>query len=145
MKRFSSLLLAGCLCAFAFAPAQEGQQTQAPPPPPAARGHHMPTVDEQVAHLTKRLSLSPEQQTNLRPILQAQHEKMQQLMDDTSTPREQKHVQMKAIHDSSQSQIRELLNDDQKKSFDEFAQQHGRHMHHRQDGAAENGAPPPPD
>ena len=143
MKRFSVVLLAGslslCVCAFA----QDGQATQAPPP--SAHEHHMPSVDEQVAHLTSKLNLSQEQQNGVRSILQAQHEKMQALMQNSSGAPEEKHQQMKAMHESTKSQIRALLNDEQKKTFDEFAAQREQHMRQHEHGAHENGAPPPPE
>lgn len=151
MKRFSMLLLAGCLSVFALAQAQEAQDTQVPPPSASARDHHMPTVDEMLAHMTQKLNLSQEQQASVRSILQNQHDQMEQLMQDTSSSHEARHAKMKEMHESTHTQIRALLNDDQKKQFDEFAQEHERHMrghgesHGQGQGEGqENGAPPPP-
>jgi hypothetical protein len=65
---------------------------EAPPPPPAQGDqqpgpgmgrnmgrHPMMSVDDQLKHLTKKLKLSDEQQTKLKPILEDQHKQMDQL------------------------------------------------------------------
>ncbi|HMK29419.1 MAG TPA: hypothetical protein VK473_07020 [Terriglobales bacterium] len=83
-------------------------------------GWQMPSVDDQVKNLTQELSLSDDQQSQVRSILQDQQNQMKQLMQDTSTSREDKMAKMKGIHQSATGKIRDLLNDDQKKKYDDY-------------------------
>ena len=69
-----------------------GQDRQEPPPPPAAQAaisnrdqawdrhmgrRPMQSVDDQLKHLTKKLNLSDDQQTKLKPILEDQRKQME--------------------------------------------------------------------
>ncbi len=85
-------------------------------------GRRMPTVDDQVKHLTKQLKLDDNQQTQVRSILQDQQDKMQQLRSDQSSSREDRMAKMKQIHQDSVSKIREILNDNQKKEYETLLQ-----------------------
>ncbi|HXZ79739.1 MAG TPA: hypothetical protein VEG30_07405 [Terriglobales bacterium] len=94
-------------------------------------GRQMPSVDDQVKNLTQELSLSDDQQTKVRSILQDQRTQMQQTMQDTSASREDKMAKMKDIHQSSTGKIRDLLNDDQKKKYDDYLQKRQQEMQQR--------------
>ena len=94
-----------------------------------AEGYHaMPTVDDQLSHLSDTLSLSDTQKSQIRPILQDQHDKMSSLHEDSSLSREDRHAKMMAIHQDASTKIRSLLNDDQLKKFDQMEQQHQHRM-----------------
>ena len=86
-------------------------------------GHQMPSIDDQVKHLTKQLKLTDDQQSKVHAILQSQRDQMKQLMEDTSTPRPEKRAKMISIHQTTTGKIRDLLNDDQKKKYDDMLQQ----------------------
>lgn len=86
-------------------------------------GHHMPSVDDQVAALKQAVNLSDDQAAKVHDILQAQRDKAQQMMQDESMSREDRRAKMQAMRQDSNNQIRALLSDDQKKSFDSFEQQ----------------------
>jgi periplasmic protein CpxP/Spy len=120
---------------------QDDQAQQAPPPQGAngerMGGHRqMPTVDEQLKHMTKKLDLSDDQQGKVKAILEDQRTKMEALHNDTSIPREDKRGKMGEIHQSSETQIRTVLNEDQQKKFDKMQQEQHDRMGHQ--------GPPPP-
>lgn len=84
-------------------------------------------LDQHLQMLSERLSLTAEQQDQIRPILQRMLDGRQKLMADTSLSDEQRHEQMKALHDKADKQARQFLNDDQKKKLDELEAQHQHH------------------
>jgi Spy/CpxP family protein refolding chaperone len=121
MKALRFVLLASLLIGSLSLLAQMQQMGQGGGQP----GHQrqMPSVDDRVQQLTEQLSLTPDQQKQVRGILQDQRDQMQKLGQDTSTPREQKRSQAMQIHQTAMGKIRNLLNDDQKKKFDAMQQQ----------------------
>ena len=67
--------------------------------------------------MTKRYSLSSDQQAQIKPILANQQQQMQALRQDSSLSREDKMAKMKSIREDSSSKIQALLNDSQKQKF----------------------------
>ena len=107
---------------------------------------HMPSVDDQVEHLTQKLNLTDAQKPQVKTILQDQRDQMKQAMDNASASREETRAKMKEVHKASNAKIRALLTDDQKATFDKM-EEHHRHMGEGHgEGAGEGhgeGAPPP--
>ena len=97
------------------------------------------TADEQVARMTKRYSLSSDQQAQIKPILANQQQQMQALRQDSSLSREDKMAKMKSIRDDSSSKIQALLNDSQKQKFAQDQQRRQERM--QEHGAAAAGGP----
>ncbi len=77
----------------ASVPPQQGEMGQ-----PGGRPTPAQMVDHQVQHLTKALSLTPDQVAQVKPILQNQMTKMTALRQDTETPQADKRQQMMQIH-----------------------------------------------
>ena len=131
-----------------------GQDQEAPPPPPPqsgqqseqGMGHHMgrrqmPSVDDQLKHLSSKLNLTDDQQAKLKPILEDQRKQLAQIHNDSSLSREDRFSKMHQLRQNSDSQIKNVLNEDQQKNFDKMRQeQRGRMNKWRKEG--EN-APPP--
>ena len=129
-------------------------ETAAPPPDqgggPGRRG--MMDPDQQLARMTKRYKLSADQQGQIKPILDNQQQQMQALRQDSSLSPEDRRAKMMSIRSDSRSKIEALLNDDQKKKFDEDQQRMQERMQERMQGGAgggdagggNGGAPPPP-
>ena len=101
--------------------------------------HAMPTVDDQVKHMAKKLNLSDDQQAKLKPILEDQRKQMEQIRDDSSLSRDDRFSKMKSVHENSAAQIKALLNEDQQKKFDKMQEERREHMGGRGPG---NGPPP---
>jgi len=101
--------------------------------------HAMPSVDDQVKHMAKKLNLSDDQQAKLKPILEDQRKQMEQIRDDSSLSREDRFSKMKSVHENSAAQIKTLLNEDQQKQFDKMQAERREHMGGRGPG---NGRPP---
>jgi len=105
------------------------------------RGHQT-SPDEELQSLDKTLKLTDDQKSQIKPILEDRQQKMQSLRSDTSLSGPDRWGKMRSIREESNGKIRNLLNDDQKKKFDEM-QQHGpgRMGGHRPGGGSTTAAP----
>jgi len=103
-------------------------------------GRQMMTVDDQVKHLTKKLNLSADQQAKLKPILEDQRKQMEAIRNDSSLAREDKFSKMQSLRQSSDTEIKGILNEDQQKNFDKMRAEQQGHMGQWRKGG--NNAPP---
>lgn len=137
----------------------QNDQDAPPPPPPADQqssppdagmaghmGHHqMPSVDDQLKHLTKKLNLTAEQQDKLKPILEDQRAQMEKIHSDTSLSREDRFSKMQELRQNSDSQIKSVLTEEQQKNFDKMREeQRGRMGRWRKGGTPQAGGSPDP-
>jgi periplasmic protein CpxP/Spy len=102
--------------------------------------HHMPSVDDQLDHLSSKLNLTDAQKPQVKTVLQDQQDQMAKLMSSNSGSHEDMHAKMRDIHEKSNAKIRAILTDDQKAQFDKMQSEHHGHMGH----GGDQGAPPPP-
>jgi hypothetical protein len=97
-----------------FAIAQEN-----PPQQPSARQQlqrfHTPqSIDEELARLTKDLQLTPQQQQQVKSLLEEHHNKIQALLDkNPNTSRQALGPQIHAISDATHHEIHILLSEHQ--------------------------------
>jgi len=77
---------------------------------------HTPrSIDQELARLTKDLELTPEQQQQVRPLLEEHHDRIQALLDKNPTAsRQELGPQVHAISDETHRKIHALLTDHQK-------------------------------
>ena len=77
--------------------------------------HTPQSIDQELARLTKDLELTPEQQKEVRPLLDEHHDRIQALLDKNPTAsRQELGPQIHAISDETHHQIHALLTDHQK-------------------------------
>jgi periplasmic protein CpxP/Spy len=118
----------------------KGQDNGAKQPPAREQLQHIHTpqsIDEKLASLTKDLELTPEQQRQVRPMLQEHHDKIQALLDkNPKASRQELAGQIHAISDETHRQIHALLTDHQK----ELEKAMVRHEHHEEENR--RSAPP---
>jgi len=82
------------------------------------KGHGMGDPEQHLQQLTKQLNLTKDQQDKIRPILQEQHEKMQQQMQsNANASQDDRRAAMKQSHEETVSKINEVLTPDQQKKF----------------------------
>ena len=115
--------------------------TSAPPPVGGHRGMMDPA--QQLERMTKRYNLSADQQTQLKPILASQQQQMQALRGDSSLSSEERMAKMQSIRADSNKKIEAVLNDDQKKQFEEDRQRMQERMQQRMQGGGPGGGGPP--
>jgi chromosome segregation ATPase len=86
--------------------------------------HTPQSIDQELAHLTKDLELTPEQQKQVRPLLDEHHDRIQKLLDKNPTAsRQELAPQIHAISDDTHHKIHVLLTDHQKE-LEKAMQQH---------------------
>jgi protein CpxP len=133
-KTLCTIALTGLLGLGMTAFAQD--QSATPPPAGAAMHGRMPSPDQQLAHMTKALNLTSDQQTQIKPILENQQQQMMQLHEDQSLSRADKMTKAKSLHDDSTSKIEAVLNDQQKQKFEAMQEKmQERRQQHMQGGA----------
>jgi hypothetical protein len=77
--------------------------------------HTPQSIDQELAHLTKDLELTSQQQQQVRPLLEEHHDKIQALLDKNPTAsRQELGPQIHAISDETHGEIHALLTDHQK-------------------------------
>ncbi len=82
----------------------------------------VPAVEQHMKLLTAKLDLTSDQQASIKPILQEMHDGTQKLVDDQSLTREERLEKVRPLRLKADKQIREVLNDDQKKKLDQLEQ-----------------------
>ena len=122
-KTLCSVAIAGLLGFGMTAFAQDSTQQQ-PADAPAMHGpaHRGMDPDQQLAHMTKALNLSTDQQAQIKPILENQHQQMMQVHQDQSLSRQDKMTKMKSLNGDTNSKIEAVLNDQQKQKFEAMQQ-----------------------
>lgn len=73
--------------------------------------------------LAKQLNLTPQQEKQLMPILQADAPKLEAIKNNTSLGPLQKMQQLKAIHEQSDPQVKAILNPQQYEQLQQIRQQ----------------------
>jgi Spy/CpxP family protein refolding chaperone len=75
---------------------------------------------QQLEQLAQQLQLTPEQKTQLIPILRAEAPKVRAIKADTSLSKIQKLEQLKAVHDETDPQVRSILTPEQYQKLQEI-------------------------
>jgi protein CpxP len=127
-NKLCTLALAGLL--MAAGGAAIAQENAAPVPQQGqGYGHRgMMSPEEQLNHLTKALSLSSDQQAQIKPILDNAHQQAMQLHQDQSLAQQDRFTKMQALHQDTNTKIEAVLNDTQKQKFEEMQAKRQEHM-----------------
>jgi len=89
--------------------------------------------------LSKELNLTDEQKEKVKQMLDEQTKQMHTVQEDTSLTQEQKHDKMKQIHETTHSQINDILTPDQQKKFAALKEQ--QKAHHEENKPGESKQP----
>lgn len=127
----ATILTAGSCGVWAQAAPPEG------PPPPDGQMRRGPNIDRELGQLTQTLSLTPDQQTQVKALLQERRGKMDALRAGGAQPTRE---QMEGVRKDTDGKINALLNDDQKAKYAAWQQQR---MQQRR-GPGGDAPPPPP-
>jgi hypothetical protein len=106
MKTKLIIILAVCCC-LAFTTARRAQ---------AQAGQRV----QQFEQLSQQLQLTPEQKTQLIPILRAEAPRVKSIKADGSLSKMQKLEQLKAVHDETDPQVRSILTPEQYQKLQEI-------------------------
>ena len=109
---------------------------------PHHHGHHAPNPQRQAEFISKKLNLSADQTAKLTPILTDRAQKFQSLMQDQSLTPDQRHAQMKAIHENTEQQLATVLSPDQLQQLKSMRHGHRGGWGQRGPNGNNNQAPP---
>jgi hypothetical protein len=121
-------LLAVLLFVPCVALAQTSTNSTDNPSAPTCTGHHKHkqghSPEQELAFLTKKLDLSDSQQQDIGPILTSAATQRKAIFENASLSKEEKHQQLKALHEQTTTQIEAQLTPDQTTTFEEMQQKH---------------------
>jgi protein CpxP len=134
LKRFLTLTATGLV---ALGLSMYGAQVSAQSGPSSDKGHgarrQRMSPDQQLERLSSTLNLTDAQQGQLRPILEATHQKTESLRSDSTLSQQDRRSKMRSLFEESNNQIRAVLNSDQQKKFDEIQQRRRDRMQKQED------------
>lgn len=139
------MLAYGFILLVGMASSTAAQDTGVQHPLAHQRPQHIHTprsIDQELAHLTKDLELTPRQQQQVRPLLEEHHKKIQAILDKNPTASSQKlATQIHAISEETHREIHALLTDHQKQLEEAMQLQEHKGGEHREPAPP---APAPP-
>ncbi len=140
VKTFRMLMAIAGVAGLVCTQSVSAEDAVAPAKPPAGEGkHHGPGPGGNPTEmLTKALSLTAEQQTQVKAIFDESHPKMKAIMEDAALSKEDKGAKLKELRTATDAKVRALLTADQQKTFDELKakRQQGKGGHHKAPAAA---------
>jgi protein CpxP len=139
------LVAAGALSIAApFVAAQDTQSNdQAQPAQEHGGWHHGPQDPAQrTKELTKHLNLTSDQQTKVQEIFTTEKSQMEGLHQDSSLSQQDRRAKMMDIRNTTNTQVRALLDPTQQKKWDEMQAKREQRMQNH--GGSGQQAPPPP-
>jgi Spy/CpxP family protein refolding chaperone len=108
-------------------PAQDAATQESKAQAQTEAGPHHGQRANHLEWLSKELNLTDEQKEKVKPILDDQSKQMHAAQEDTSLTQEQKRDKMKQIHQTTHSQINEILTPEQQKKFAALKEQQKEH------------------
>ena len=148
MKRNLILTIIACGASLALCPGLHAQDASPSPSTTGTEsgqhpwGHHGGGGD-MLERLTKALDLTPEEVTQIKPILETQHTQIQAIREDSTLSQEDKKAKAKGIHETATTQINAILTPEQQTKYAELQQKMRDHHHGGGAGGADQAAPSP--
>ena len=102
----------------------------------------VPSADDQLKVLTIKLDLTNDQQAKVKPILQDLHDATVKISQDQSLSRDARLARVRPLRVKAHDQIREILNDEQKKKLEQYMQGPHAEMHGNLSGVTSSPQPP---
>ena len=113
MKTPVRTFLAAAVLAGAFNLAATAQTNGAACQPAAAAGERGQQLRERAQKIAEELGLTPEQKEQLKPLVQAQMQKLRALHSDTSLSRPEKMEKFKELRQAAAPQFKAILTEEQ--------------------------------
>lgn len=123
-------LAALALASVAFAGTVSAQDAASTPPAAAGAHHRGGDPQQQLAHLTKQLQLSPDQVAKIQPILQNRQQQVEALRSDSSVKGPDRRAKMMSIMQDTDTQVQAVLTDSQRQQYQQWRE---KAMQHRID------------
>lgn len=85
-------------------------------------GRRMMNADERLAQLTEQLDLTDDQAKQMKPIIDEQTKKQQEIFDNSGGDRETMRAEMTKLWEETQASYAEVLTEEQMKQYQEMMQ-----------------------
>src|SRR5216683_4169187 len=106
--------------------------------------HAPQSIDQELVRLTKDLELTPEQQQQIRPLLEEHHNRIQALLDkNPNASRQELGPQIHAVSEETHREIHALLSDRQKQLEKAMQQREHRGEENRRPAPSTPASPEP--
>jgi periplasmic protein CpxP/Spy len=119
-----------------------------PPPPPEAQAPsatRAPNPERQAKMLARKLSLTPDQESQIEPILADRDQQLQTVRGNASLAPGDRRAKVQGIQQDSDSKINAILNDAQKQQYEQLkAEQRAKRQQQREQRQQGEAPPPPP-
>jgi len=96
---------------------------QAPDQPAPAPVHKAANPQQQLNHLTRKLALTADQQSQLLPILTSRDEQVASINSDTTLSPKDRHAKLMAVRGDSETRLRNVLTDTRRAAYDQMLQE----------------------
>jgi protein CpxP len=107
----------------------QGQMSQGQGQMGPGGGHHaMMSPDQRLEHLTKMLTLTPDQQQKIKPMLEQEQQQMMSLHQDTSMTQADRMSKGRQLKQTTNDQIKSVLTPDQQTKFTQMQDRQMEHM-----------------
>jgi Spy/CpxP family protein refolding chaperone len=116
MNRIRSLAIGAMLMFALMAVAQQATTAN-------SAKRDVPAVEEHMRLLTAKLDLTADQETKMKPMIREMHDATEKVVDDASLSREERRARIRVIRSKADRDVREVLNDEQKKKLDQMEQE----------------------
>ncbi len=131
MNKFYASVAALFLASQLSSPLRAEHERRGPPDPQKMEEMRAKHTEKMLETLTKKLSLSADQQKSVKAVLDQQGEKMKSMNKNFMDQR-------KALHESTEGEIAKLLNSDQKKQYDQWKKERKEKFEERKERREDN-------
>lgn len=104
-------------------PKKEAPQGERPPRPARPEGRGQGQRGDRMAAMAQALSLSDEQKTKIKPVLEAQQAKMKEIRDDSALSDEQRRTKSRAVRTEFAGKVKAILTPEQQDKYEKMRQQ----------------------
>ena len=115
------ILISGAAMGTVLCGQNADQSAQAPQASAPVR--RQATPEQTMKHLTKKLALTSDQQSQLLPILTDRQQQVSAIQSDTTLTKKEQHARIVALRNDAESRIRMVLTDAQRAAYDEMRQE----------------------
>jgi len=91
--------------------------------------------------MSKKLNLTQDQQNQLKPIFQKQHQQAKSIWQDSSLTQDQKKQKMKALREETMAQVNPILTPEQQQQWQQMREQARQRHQKNNEGQPTTAAP----
>lgn len=95
-----------------------------------------PTVEQQLEHMTKELSLTDDQKPKVKEVIEANRKQMQEVFADRTGSRDERREKMQKIGDEQDKKLKAILNADQYTKWEKMRDKMREEMRNRKKGGS---------